>query len=75
MTEETKKISKITKIISSYELVNDEEDFYDSEEENLKVRDVSKVGHWGMGDAELLINNESDLEWALPIIKKAYNQD
>jgi len=35
MTEETKKISKITKIISSYELVNDEEDFYDSEEENL----------------------------------------
>jgi hypothetical protein len=35
MTEETKKISKISKIISSYELVNDEEDFYDSEEENL----------------------------------------
>ena len=29
MTEETKKISKITKIMSSYELVNDEEDFYD----------------------------------------------
>jgi len=43
-----------------------------SEEESLKVRDVSNIGHWGMGDTEIMISNESDLQWALPIILKAY---
>lgn len=33
MTEEVKKISKISKFLSTYELINDEEDYYDSEEE------------------------------------------
>lgn len=43
-----------------------------SEQETLKVRDVSKIGHWGMGDFECIIDNSSDIEWVINIIKKAY---
>jgi predicted transport protein len=43
-----------------------------TEQEKLKVRDVSKIGHWGMGDIEFNLGSVKDFEWAINIIKKAY---
>ncbi len=43
-----------------------------TEEESLKVRDVSRIGHWGMGNIEYFIENGSDLEWIVGIINKSY---
>lgn len=45
-----------------------------SEEETLKVRDVSKIGHWGMGDIECFLANGSELEWLLSLINKSYKK-
>ncbi len=45
-----------------------------TEQETLKVRDVSQIGHWGMGDIEFDLNNAKDFEWAINIIKKAYTK-
>lgn len=45
-----------------------------SEEESLKVRDVSHVGHWGMGDIEIFIKNESEINNILGIIAKSYKK-
>jgi len=45
-----------------------------SEKDKLRVRDVSKIGHWGMGDIECIINNESDIEWIVSLIKISYNK-
>ncbi|MGB7568263.1 MAG: DUF5655 domain-containing protein [Chitinivibrionales bacterium] len=45
-----------------------------TEQETLKVRDVSQIGHWGMGDIEFSLNNLKDFEWAINIIKKAYSK-
>ncbi len=36
------------------------------------VRDVTGVGHWGVGDLELGINSASALEEAIPLIRKAF---
>jgi len=44
-----------------------------SEQEKLNVRDVSNIGHWGMGETEAIINAINDLNWCVGIIKKAYN--
>jgi len=46
-----------------------------SEQETLKVRDVSSIGHWGMGTTEAIVSNESDFDWILPLIKKSYNKN
>ena len=41
-------------------------------QEKLNVRDVSKIGHWGTGETEAIINTITDLNWCVSIIKKAY---
>lgn len=46
-----------------------------TEEEKLKVRDVSEIGHWGMGNTEFILNNEEDINVVLPLLKKAYNKE
>lgn len=45
-----------------------------SEEESLKVRDVSKIGHWGMGSVECFIENGSDIDWIVSLINKSYKK-
>ena len=45
-----------------------------SKEETLKVRDVSKIGHWGMGNIECTVNNVSDMDWITPLIRKAFQK-
>jgi hypothetical protein len=44
-----------------------------TEQEKLNVRDVSKIGHWGTGETEAIINTANDLNWCVNIIKKSYN--
>jgi predicted transport protein len=44
-----------------------------SEQEKLNVRDVSKIGRWGTGETEAIINTINDLNWCASIIKKSYN--
>jgi hypothetical protein len=44
-----------------------------SEQEKLNVRDVSKIGRWGTGETEAIINTINDLNWCVSIIKKSYN--
>lgn len=46
-----------------------------SEQETLKTRDVTGIGHFGMGHIEAIIKNESDFDWIVPLIKKAYNKN
>lgn len=46
-----------------------------SEQASLNVRDVSNIGHWGMGNIECLIKNELDLDWVSNLIKKAYEKE
>ncbi len=38
------------------------------------VRDVSKKGHWGTGDTEVRLETDKDLDYAMSIIKQAYEQ-
>lgn len=45
-----------------------------SEQEKLKARDVSQIGHWGMGQIECIIKNENDFDWILGIIKKSFEK-
>ncbi len=45
-----------------------------SEEENLKVRDVSKIGHWGMGNVECFVENGSEIDWIVSLINKSYKK-
>lgn len=44
-----------------------------TEQEKLNVRDVSKIGRWGTGETEAIINTISDFNWCINIIKKSYN--
>jgi predicted transport protein len=37
------------------------------------TRDVSKVGHFGTGDLEITLNKSQDLELAMPLIKRSYD--
>jgi predicted transport protein len=34
---------------------------------------VSKIGRWGTGETEAIINTVNDLNWCINIIKKSYN--
>lgn len=45
-----------------------------SEEESLRVRDVSKIGHWGMGDVECFVENGSEINWIVSLINKSYKK-
>jgi predicted transport protein len=45
-----------------------------SEAEKIKVRDVSKIGHWGMGNTECVIRSENDIEWFMMLVKKTYEK-
>ena len=36
------------------------------------TRDVSKVGHFGTGDLEITLNKAEDLERAMPLLKRSY---
>ena len=36
------------------------------------TQDLRKKGHWGTGDLELVIKNQSDLEKAIPLLQKSY---
>lgn len=35
------------------------------------TRDVSKVGHWGNGDYELIVEDTHNLEYIMSLIKQA----
>jgi predicted transport protein len=35
------------------------------------TRDVSKTGHWGNGDYELIVNSDNDLEYILSLVKQS----
>ncbi len=50
-------------------------EIYDIPEQYLaKVRDVSNVGHWGIGHIECVVRDENDFNWLIPLIKIAYNK-
>ncbi len=36
------------------------------------MRDVRTKGHWGTGDLEIVVRDESDLERAKPLVRQAY---
>ena len=38
------------------------------------TRDVSSIGHYGVGDYELFINEDSDLDYCMFLIKQSYNK-
>ena len=39
------------------------------------AKDVSQIGHHGTGDYELLINSASDIDYALSLVRQAYDCD
>ncbi|GAA9366264.1 DUF262 and DUF1524 domain-containing protein [Helicobacter pylori] len=43
----------------------------DEIEEKLKIRDVSKTGHWGVGDVEVKLETKENIPHCLGLIKKA----
>lgn len=45
-----------------------------SEQASLNVRDVSNIGHWGMGNIECVVKNELDFDWLIILIQKAYEK-
>tara|TARA_A100000171_G_scaffold15636_1_gene14047 strand:+ start:3367 stop:4284 length:918 start_codon:yes stop_codon:yes gene_type:complete len=36
------------------------------------TRDVTGIGHWGTGDLEVLVNDQSSLDRSLPLIQRSY---
>lgn len=43
--------------------------------DNLNVsRDVSKVGHWGVGDHEIKIKNDEKFEYIMSLIRQSYEK-
>lgn len=38
-------------------------------------RDVRKIGTWGTGDLELTLRDRADLERALPLLERSYNEN
>jgi len=43
--------------------------------ENGFTKDKTNIGHWGTGDLEVTISNKNDIEKALPLLKKAYEEN
>lgn len=42
---------------------------------SLNVRDVTNIGHWGMGNIECYVKSDDDFEWISELIKKAYDKE
>lgn len=38
------------------------------------MRDVSHIGHHGIGDYECHINNDDDIKYIISLIKQSYNR-
>lgn len=38
------------------------------------ARDVSVLGHWGEGDYEIVLNENSDLVYVLSLVRQAYEK-
>ena len=38
------------------------------------MRDVSHIGHHGIGDYETLIDNDNEIEYIISLIKQSYNK-
>lgn len=36
------------------------------------TRDISKIGHWGNGDYELMLKTEDDLEYVISLVRQSY---
>lgn len=39
----------------------------------ILARDVSEIGHWGLGDYELQIESDENLEYIMSLVKQAYS--
>jgi predicted transport protein len=39
------------------------------------ARDVSEVGHWGLGDYEISLKHEDDLDYLMTLIKQSYKEN
>ncbi len=39
------------------------------------ARDISKVGHWGNGDYEIIINNDSDFEYIMSLLRQSWKKN
>ena len=40
-----------------------------------KARDVSKIGHWGSGDYEIIIKDDIELDYVMCLIKQSYEKN
>jgi len=47
--------------------------FKDIENPGDNIRDVSKIGHFGTGDTEIVVANSNELNQVKPLIEKSYN--
>lgn len=54
-------------------LINLKVDFKSIESPSKNMRDVSKIGHSGTGDTEILIKSLDDLEISKQLIEDSYN--
>lgn len=41
---------------------------------NDLLRDVSSIGHWGNGDYEVIIKDDTQIEYILSLIKQAWEK-
>lgn len=39
----------------------------------IKAKDISNIGHWGVGDYLMYVSDDSDIEYAIKLIKQSYN--
>ena len=39
------------------------------------ARDVSKIGHWGNGEYELILKNDSDVRYFVSLAEQAYKKN
>lgn len=39
------------------------------------LRDVRNIGHWGCGDLQLILRNDSEIELAKELMLKAYEEN
>ena len=46
-----------------------------TEQEKLYAKDVSNIGHHGIGNTEISIKNSSDFNWCINLIIKTYNEN
>ncbi|GAA5030929.1 hypothetical protein GCM10011506_21800 [Marivirga lumbricoides] len=43
------------------------------EDYKILFRDVSEIGHWGLGDYEAVVTPETDLDYLMSLVKQSYN--